>query len=215
MLRFAAARRRGRAPGARSRRTPGLYHTLLQKNTIRTDHVSSDFSEAIDYRQAALDARRMAGVVPLVRFERVVQVAADAEGEVDVALRFERDAAGRHLVRGRLRADIALVCQRCLEPMRHALDTRFRVAVVTDDREAGSLPPDLEAWVVPDRHLDALTLLEDELLLSLPIVARHEGEECRAPAVAPGTSATSEDTRGESPFAVLRELNSGKTPENH
>lgn len=177
--------------------------------------MNTTLTQAIDHGAAARGQMTLSNVLPLVRLPRLCEQLLEREGTVDARLHFARNAAGQTLLSGELRAEVVLLCQRCLRPMRFAIDTRFRLGVVADEAQARSLPHDVEALVTTDTHLDPLPLIEDELLLSLPIVARHEGEECRAPAVAPGTSATSEDTRGESPFAVLRELNSGKTPENH
>lgn len=74
-------------------------------------------------------------------------------------------------------ATVTLQCQRCLQAMSEALvvDRRFRF--VRHEDEAARLDEELEddVLVLPTR-LDLIELLEDELILALPIVPRHEGE---------------------------------------
>lgn len=75
------------------------------------------------------------------------------------------------------RATVTLQCQRCLRAMTENLvvDRHFRF--VRHEDEAARLDEEIEddVLVLPTR-LDLPELLEDELILALPIVPRHEGE---------------------------------------
>jgi uncharacterized protein len=70
---------------------------------------------------------------------------------------------------------VSLECQRCLQPMAHALTVARWLRFVADEDEAAQLDEESEDDVLAlPRRLDLRTLLEDELILALPLVPRHE-----------------------------------------
>jgi uncharacterized protein len=73
------------------------------------------------------------------------------------------------------RAEVGLQCQRCLQPLREALQVDRQFRFVRDEDEAARLDEESEEDVLalPPR-IDLLELLEDELILALPIVPRHD-----------------------------------------
>lgn len=68
-----------------------------------------------------------------------------------------------------------LQCQRCLQPMREPLEVErsFRFVRSEAEAEAEDLDSDEDVLALP-RALDLQALIEDELILSLPLVPRHE-----------------------------------------
>lgn len=100
-----------------------------------------------------------------------------------------------------LHADLTVrqTCQRCLEPMDQAVQVDRWFRLVAD--EATALAEDDEAeedLLVMAPDFDALALLEDDILLALPLVPRHDS--CHAP-----LSAALEDDLPH-PFAALAGL---------
>lgn len=72
-------------------------------------------------------------------------------------------------------ARVALTCQRCLKPVTEALTVDRWIRFVESEAEAEALDVDSDDDVLAlPRHLDARELIEDELLLALPLVPRHE-----------------------------------------
>ncbi|MGE0673634.1 MAG: DUF177 domain-containing protein, partial [Methylibium sp.] len=108
------------------------------------------------------------------------------------------------------RTSVRLQCQRCLAPVEVALDCdRWFQFVATEDA-AAALDADSEDDVLElTRALDLRELVEDEFLLSLPVVPRHD--RCPEPLVVPGDVLAAEPVAPakENPFAVLQAL---KTP---
>lgn len=108
-----------------------------------------------------------------------------------------------------LRASVrlALVCQRCLTPVEAQLDLDRALRFVAGEAQAAALDADSEDDVLAlTKVLDLRELVEDELLLALPLVPRHA--RCPEPLLAgagadPGIAF--EDDRP-NPFAVLRKL---------
>ena len=101
-------------------------------------------------------------------------------------------------------ACVSLRCQRCLQPMTVPLDVDRWIRFVPDAATAEALDAELEDDVLElPRHLDLHELVEDELLLALPLVPRHD--DCPEPL--PQGSAPDEDVpERPNPFAALERL---------
>ncbi len=155
------------------------------------------------------------GSLALSWFPRLQAELAEAGGSVQAALCFARELQGRRTLSGTLSTELVLTCQRCLQPLRFPLQTRFHLALVDAGEDAGPLPDQLEAVVVDAERVDVLALLEDELLLCLPIAPRHRSEErCVAPTRHEGSSfSETEVDEKHNPFAVLRDLHVKQSPE--
>ena len=103
---------------------------------------------------------------------------------------------------------LSLTCQRCLMPVDVpvAVDSAFRF--VPDEATAEAEDDEAEEDVLAlSRSFDLLTLLEDELLMGLPLVPRHD--ECPVPVqLQSGMDAEDEDAGSAqvNPFAVLGQL---------
>jgi uncharacterized protein len=70
---------------------------------------------------------------------------------------------------------LPLQCQRCLNPVLEAVRAERAFLFVADEATAQVLDDEVEDDVlVISRDLDALALVEDELILSLPLVPLHE-----------------------------------------
>lgn len=101
-------------------------------------------------------------------------------------------------------ADVSLVCQRCLQAMPYRLHSDSRLAFVM--AESDRVPAGHDAIPGDPKRVDLETLVEDELLLALPAIARHPaGAECRLPGdAAPVQQAAAPELRR--PFAGLKDL---------
>lgn len=112
-----------------------------------------------------------------------------------------------------LRADceVGLACQRCLRTLAHRLVLDTRIRFVHGEDAAARLDEEIEEDVLAiTRSLDLRELVEDELLLALPLVPRHEV--CPA-AIEPALGGVSEGSTLEAPthpFSVLRQLLPGQ-----
>ena len=109
-----------------------------------------------------------------------------------------------------------LTCQRCMQPFSMELAAEQVVRFVRDEATAEALDAEVEEDVLAlPRWLNLRDLIEDELLLSLPLVPRHGI--CPQPLI-PGVDnmevglidadASFDTQKAESPFAALRALKS-------
>lgn len=127
----------------------------------------------IDPLDLADKRREIGGEVPVSAFRRLADWLDSDEGTIGVQLWFTRDDAGRRVMQGRLSGELRLVCQRCLEPFALPIGHPLELVLVETEAEAGLVPEELEPLVVGEqRGVHAVDLLEDELILALPLVPR-------------------------------------------
>ena len=128
--------------------------------------------------------------------------------EIHVRLAFYIDDNGKRVVAIDTNANVDLLCQRCLEPVMVKVSSQSVVAIVRDEDEAKQLSESLDPWIVNDTEADTYELVEEELLLNLPVVAFHE-HDCVNPDLYEYEIPDSEKPReieGENPFNVLAGL---------
>lgn len=109
-------------------------------------------------------------------------------------------------------AVVPLQCQRCLGPLAQRLEVDRFIRFVHGEDLAARLDEETEDDVMslPDL-LDVQELVEDELILTLPIVPRHDGP-CPQPLVLPAAPAMVEEAPAAQrphPFAALAALKRG------
>lgn len=115
---------------------------------------------------------------------------------------------GGHEIWLHLQADTAVLleCQRCLLPMAEPLSVDRWFRFVDSEDEAAELDEEVEEDVlVASKRFDLLTLVEDELLLAMPIVPRHTACPTPLPGVGAGPAEPAAAPR-RNPFAVLEGL---------
>jgi uncharacterized protein len=107
--------------------------------------------------------------------------------------------------------DLPLQCQRCLTPVRETVTAERSFRFVADEATAAALDDEAEEDIlVISRDFDALALVEDELILSLPLVPLHEV----CPETVPMSVADPEfavAAERPNPFGVLAGLKTGSS----
>lgn len=132
-------------------------------------------------RLAELD-RAFQGELPLATFRRLAENIKPARGSAWYRVRFERDQKGRAWVQGRVRATLPLTCQRCLEAFGFPVERQWRLALIRQPAEEALLAEGEDAFLVTDPGMRLAELVEDELILALPLVPRHaDYEHCSMP----------------------------------
>ncbi|MBI4987407.1 MAG: DUF177 domain-containing protein [Rhodocyclales bacterium] len=148
-------------------------------------------------RHGALSGRLQLGTLP-----RLTDVLFDVSGSLDYEVSGET-AGDEVFLALKLEGPLRLTCQRCLGALEFALSVRSRVMLVEpgspwpDDSHVGGLEDEACDAIEASRELDTTPLLEEEILLALPIAPRHE--HCEPPAAAIVSKEAS-------PFAKLARL---------
>lgn len=134
--------------------------------------------------------------------------AVDSIGDTSASLVFSISEDGKMVLEGKLHSLLAHQCQRCLESMDpEEVDIDFKVAIVRNEDEAKSLPKSIDPWVVEEDEADIHELIEDEFLLSLPVVAYHDYDCVEASMMQSGEAAEEEpEAEKTNPFSVLAGL---------
>jgi uncharacterized protein len=93
------------------------------------------------------------------------------------------DAMGRLALAVLLEGTVTLECQRCLGSLELTISQRTQLLLAHDEVETARLDAESDAEVLlAATTLDPQTLIEDELVLALPYVARHPDGSCKPPA---------------------------------
>jgi len=116
---------------------------------------------------------RFEGEVPVARFSRLCEVLHSESGRIEVKFEFGT-SVGFASLKGRVKANLEVQCQRCLQAMQVELDSAFKFAFVHSEEEADELPEEFEPYLIEGEEQLMLPVLEDEILLSLPMVTMHE-----------------------------------------
>jgi uncharacterized protein len=95
------------------------------------------------------------------------------EGDVTVKLDFSYKV-GFACLKGYVSAKVLVECQRCLKPMETELVGGFKFALVNSEDEFDLLPEEFEPYLLEGEEQSVIDLVEDELLLSLPMVTVHD-----------------------------------------
>jgi uncharacterized protein len=144
--------------------------------------MSADVPEMLDAWRMVTARRGVSGRVPLSALPRLRDALLDDEGDVAFALDFDRDPLQVPYVELRIRAALPLQCQRTLQRFLHPVEMVQRLGLVREgedgeDAEA-ALPPGYEALPIgEDGMLRPLDLVEDELILAIPVVPVQPGSE--------------------------------------
>tara|TARA_R110000824_G_scaffold288508_2_gene476649 strand:+ start:239987 stop:240553 length:567 start_codon:yes stop_codon:yes gene_type:complete len=167
------------------------------------------FPEKIDVRKFFSRHVNFNTNLPLSAFSRLsefIRPGAEIDSsELKVELNYIVDEEGRFLISGRMNGLVDLTCQRCLQGVEHKLSTEFKVQILDELEEGGDrelAEDELDVALAQEGQLDLLGLLEDELILSLPLVAYHDELNCNEALVALKASAQNKP----SPFAELETL---------
>jgi len=105
---------------------------------------------------------------------------------------------------------IHLVCQSCLQDCGLDLSQESRFVMVATEAEADAFPmeDDQQEPLVASQHYDLLSLIEDEILLSLPLIPKHPEGACQPHASSFGAGGEATDTpeKPQNPFNILKNM---------
>ncbi len=142
------------------------------------------------------------GRIEVAELRRLIELLASEQGQVKVSFEFLMSDYSIPMVIGQIKTGLQVECQRCLLPMPLYLDHDFSLLIdATDElvRESS-----LDTLLSEDGVVDIFEIVEDEIILALPLVAMHENETCNKHWQA--AEETQEPVVKENPFSVLKDL---------
>jgi uncharacterized protein len=169
--------------------------------------MSPALPERVDASRMVQARRIFQGTLPLASLGRLRTSLAEARGDVEYDLEFGKDELGIAFLAVRAAADLPLTCQRTLEVYNEPVKIDQRLGLVADESEEAALPPGYEALLIPDGTLDPAAVIEDELILALPVVPMKPG----APLEWKDETSGADEAEPATPFAALASLRNKKT----
>ncbi len=154
----------------------------------------------------AENATLLHGHLSIKDMQRLTPSLFKSDGEVEVRLQFGIDAQGIRFLQGLATAELTLQCQRCMEAFVHEVSGDFIYAMVGDEEKAKRLPKQYDPVFVVDEILNIQDLVEEELIINLPIVPMHCSEDCKIhlPITVASDPGAAEEI--ENPFKVIELL---------
>jgi uncharacterized protein len=164
----------------------------------------------VDATQCAYAEIELARDFTLDALPRLREAGARERTVIQMRLRFLRMAQnfgavtpkdGNCAIDGALHGQLELECQRCMRPLLVPMQETFKVVIVADEAALAQEYMDYEPILVDPTRLDLQWLAEEQGLLGLPLVARHEPGQCEAAA-----ELSQQDAGTQRPFGNLRDL---------
>ena len=162
--------------------------------------------ETLVPRRAAQQALSLAGLLPTTAMPRLSD-AFNLGGPVTIALQFSQLDENSVRLNGKLTTAVRLHCQRCLEWFETALEAEVDVEFGPERSEPET---DREIVAGVDQPLALAAFVEDELLLSAPMIATHPQAVCAPPG---GLQETVSAGAVRRPFGELGHLLGRKEPD--
>ena len=132
----------------------------------------------IDIRKAFDLESVFEGSCSLERLPRFADCLASLDGEVSGQLQFLTTEAGRRVILGSVTATVEVICQRCLEPLSLQLADAIQLALVESESQIDSLEARWDPWLVDGPRITIASLLEEQLMLCMPLVNYHPDDRC-------------------------------------
>lgn len=127
----------------------------------------------IDPYTCADQRRIFEGVVSVDNITRLEADIDSSTPDIKAVLEFARE--GKFIVvMGRIRGYLVLQCAACLEAVDFSVDIDFKLAIINDDALIPLLPTDCEPKVYEGEKILLSDIVEDELVLAVPDIVRHE-----------------------------------------
>lgn len=169
--------------------------------------------DRLDVKAFALAGGHLSRHDSLLKFERLASEAKGLHPDLAVDWEAHGEVRSTHGIEGqvwlrlKVRATVPMICQRCLAPVDVplAVDREFRF--VADEATAEALDDESEEDLLAmSREFHVRELIEDELLMELPVVPSHE--ECPTPVTMVSSDEDFEEASAQkpNPFAALASL---------
>jgi len=164
----------------------------------------------IDPFRLAKSGLTLEGELSLNKMARLSEALHDDSGSVYVKMNFDIDKVlGTPFMNGEFKASLSLICERCSEPMQYDVDIRCSLALLSNERKIESLADQYEPWVIDnDNPVLLSSIVEDELILAIPLIPKHDHSCLPAEAWFAGDVIEEDVEEKVSPFAVLSALKS-------
>ena len=168
--------------------------------------MSPPWSQPLDVDRLSRGEAEIDFEIPLAELPRLKSRIAGISGSVHGTARFGQQS-GFAVVELSLAGTARLQCQRCMQVMELGIESTTHVALILAEADVADVPEEREPVLAREGRISAGELVEEELLLALPIVPLHEKlAECAVPPAAPLVAEEAPEHVTQRPFEGLAEL---------
>lgn len=116
---------------------------------------------------------KLKGELAIAGLKHLTETLDSTKGVVQVQFTFGREKHGPRYIKGLLSTTLRFVCQRCGEPASYDINVKLCLSPVISDSQAAKLPKEYEALVTQGEPVLLADIIEEELLLSMPMFPKH------------------------------------------
>lgn len=157
----------------------------------------------IDALGFARSSKTLQGSITLSDLERLRDYLTNSAGELAYTVIGLLDECDSPMLKITVSGVVGLNCQRCLETIEHTLNVKTALFLARNEDELSRYDEDIFVDAIyASNELDILALIEDEVILSLPVSPRHEDAGCHISS----ETGMRETAAKEHPFTVLASL---------
>ena len=135
--------------------------------------MSNDLPLRFDPVLYARRGRQIAGDILVHDLPRIMEIAPNSESNFHVTMTFSMSSLQFPMVKGTIEGEIVQLCQRCMSDATVAIHSEFQLILVSPDLVEDASEEGHEIFEYSGQSITMATLIEDEVILSMPIVAKH------------------------------------------
>lgn len=134
--------------------------------------------EVFDPIALSRDKARLQGSFQAEDLQRLA-AAVGSDGQVAFDLRFDQNEDGNAYCHGKMRLNLHLMCQRCMQPFEYNDEISLEALFVASEGAAQVFyNQPQEIWITSGKSVQLTHFIEEEALLALPMIPKHPVEEC-------------------------------------
>lgn len=163
--------------------------------------------QSLSASQALARAEQYSGELSASHLERVAEYAVPGHDRLAVGLGFRVDSARRGWIEGGITGQLRLECRICLKPFDWPLDAQLQLALANSEADEAALIEHAEPYRVVDDRVMLHEIVEEEILLTVPMMPRCPACENARPLVhSSAGESSSEPGRKTGGLAALKNL---------
>lgn len=165
----------------------------------------------IDPLLFAQQEREIQGKIRIAELPQIVGLTSQPDNLLKVMMSFSKSSLQYPLLEGTVEGEIVQTCQRCLGDTITKIDEKFTLLLVTSEIAQTAEQEGHDIFEYDEATIDTIGLIEEEVMLALPIVAKHESvDECLpiAQKWMKNKEHVAADQHKQNPFAKLKDLKS-------
>jgi uncharacterized protein len=167
-----------------------------------------------------LDAEKLArknsiieGYLLLSSLNEVSEYKSNKNATVTGSFKFYRNKNKRVFIDGVINTELQLVCQRCMQLVLYPISSKFTLACIDNQEKEVQLSEQHEFVLLNNGKLAVSDMLQEEILLAMPIVAYHDIKDCAGIAnysckdkSGNSDQCSQKTSNSKNPFAILKHL---------